>query len=250
MLYLLAIILLFTVSFGQNNDCNSIIFIHPGTGTKVASPTNQCQISSGTSYQYLCNGTEINFIAYNSSDCSGNPSQIQPNICKLAPDGCIAICDKNDCNGISTTTYSTNDCSGDIQLKYNYLPGICVGSSTGAQKLTCIDNGQIQYNTYSSLSTNCSGNPSNSSSSYNSTICNGQTDGSSVKYDGCDSSSSSTKYPSNSPSKSPSRAPSKSPSNSPSNLPSTSASKPSSDSSCTIFTLFGAIITIFILSLF
>ena len=234
---LLLHVLLFTVSFGNNNnnDCNSIIFTYPGSNIIIGSPTNQCQIESGTgtSFQYLCDGTGtiINFISYNSTDCSGNPSVIQNNICQLAPDGCIAICNKNDCNGISTISYSNNNCSGDIKAKTNYLPGICIGSSTSAQKYNCFDNGTIQFNQYSSISTNCSGNPI-SSRMYDPTICTtGSGNGLYLKYAGCESSSTSSTNP---------------PSNSPSNSPSSSSSSSSnSNYICTIFTfIFGAVIII------
>ena len=206
MLYLLPIILLIVVLFGDNNDCNSIIFTNP-LGERTATPTGQCQILLGRSLQFLCNGTEINYIAYNSTDCSGNPAFIQHNVCQLSDDNCTTICDKSNCNGISVTLYDTNDteCSDDIQTKFNFLPGICVGSSTRAQQLTCIDNGKIQVKQYSSISTNCEGDPV--SSIVYDPICTTRL-GSTMKYAGCDSSSN------------------------------------------TIFTLFGAVITIlFILSL-
>ena len=144
-------------------------------------------------------------INYNTNDCSGNPDTIQNNICKIYTDDCTSICNKTDCTGITSTTYSTTDCSGDIQVKVNYLPGICIGSETSSQKVTCIS-GQVQLNIYSG-SADCSNTPT--SITFNSGICNkdDDDDSTSIKFEGC-------------------------------------------DSSTTIFTLFGAVIIVFITSLF
>ena len=229
--YLLATLLL-AVSFGDN-DCNSIVYSN--SGESFATVTGVCQFSlAGISYKYVCDGTDgtvINLINYNSTDCSGNPISTANNICNLYPNNCTATCNKNDCNGISTISYSNNNCSGDIKAKTNYLPGICIGSSTSAQKYNCFDNGTIQFNQYSSISTNCSGNPI-SSRMYDPTICTtGSGNGLYLKYAGCESSSTSSTNP---------------PSNSPSNSPSSSSSSSSnSNYICTIFTfIFGAVIII------
>ena len=125
-------------------------------------------------------------------------------MCKTYTD-CTAICDKTDCKGITSTSYSTDDCSGDIQQKENFLPGKCVGTSAFSRKLSCIG-GQIQFNTYSG-SADCSNNPT-LSKTVNTATCT-KIDGTtgSIKAEGC-------------------------------------------DSSTTTFTLFGAVITVFITSLF
>lgn len=164
----------------------------------------QCQMGSTLSYKYLCNGTQVNLINYDTNDCSGNPDTTQNNICNIYTD-CTATCDKTNCTGITSTTYSTDDCSGDIQVKVNYLPGICIGSATLSQKVTCIG-GQVQLNIYSG-SADCSNTPTLSQTINPGTCNKGNDDSTSIKFEGC-------------------------------------------DSSTTTFTLFGAVITVFITSLF
>ena len=242
MLYLLAIILLLLkVLFAwDNNDIDCNTFIRTSySGLKQAFPIGQCRIANTISLQYLCNGTDVDSIAYNSTDCTGNVIFAVYSICKHShkDTDCIAICDKSNCNSISRRIYNTKDCSGnaadhDIQYQDNYLPGNCLGEPKRGHQWTCTDNGKMQIDVYSS--NNCTGNPY-LSEKYDST-CKYYPGGRSIKYIGCNF----TPSPSNTPSNSPLNSPTSSPSNS--TFP--------SNSCCTIFTLFGAIITIFISSLF
>ena len=154
------------------NTHNIIHTIHSG----------QCQIAAGTSRQYVCNGTEVNLVSYDSGDCSGDPSRALNNICGLYPDGCTAVCDRNDCDGISIVVYTSPDCSGDIFTKINYLTGICSGTSVLSAQATCIG-GQVQLITYYGIS-NCSGTPTTSDIQGPTCVASG---GVSVKYSGCSS---------------------------------------------------------------
>ena len=155
---------------------------------------------------------------YNSStECSGDPSTTQNNVCEKYTD-CTATCGKTDCKGIMGTTYSTDDCSGVIESKYNYLPGICIGSSVAARKYTCIG-GRVQFNLYSG-SANCSNTPT-FTTTFDATCTKADGSGS-LKFEGCETATTS----------------------------STTTSTTSSPSSSTTFTLFGAVITVFITSLF
>ena len=129
----------------------------------------------------------INEIEYNSNDCSGTPSSTQ-NFCEsnsFLYDKCTAICDKSNCNGISITTYSNVDCTGDILRKNNYLPEICLG----ADNYIC-SNGQIQRNVYARYNTpnidlkavDCSGDPIETTK-----YDLGCIEGTNYEYPGCDS---------------------------------------------------------------
>ena len=187
MLYLLATVLLFSISFGDN-DCNSIVY--SDSEKSFAALTGQCQIISGSSFEYVCiNGTKINQNYYSSSiDCSGTPTFTNSDICKSYPnsDDCTAICNKNDCVGILQTIYLSNDCSGNILTKINHLPGYCIGNSTSTTKIIC-NGGQIEINTYTG-SIDCSNTPS--SSQKLNIGCNeltGTGTSMEIKYTGCDS---------------------------------------------------------------
>ena len=183
--YLLSTLLLLAVSFGDN-DCNSIVYT--SSGITFASPTNKCQITFEKSYKYVCNGTEINQIDYDSIDCNGNITSTLNNICH---DNCTAICDKSDCNGIYIISYNNSDCNSDddddILTKMNYSSGYCnVGS-----KYTC-NNGQIEYNTYTG-SGDYSNNPE-SSFDFDTGVCIKTDQGTSIEHDGCDYDSSRTTF--------------------------------------------------------
>ena len=186
LLSVVLILLLFTIiSFGDNgNECNSIVYTN-SAGLKYGYPINKCQFNGVNSNKYICNGTlKINYNVYDSNDCTGNPITITENICGGSSSNtnnyndCTIICNKNDCNGISVTTYLlSDDCSSDITTKSNYLPSICNLNSI----YTC-SGSKIQKNTY--INNDCSGNPL-TSIKYNSG-CNKLLT-ISTKYDGCNS---------------------------------------------------------------
>ena len=127
---------------------------------------------------------------YNSVNCSGNPYEIQYDICELNSykySNCISICDKSDCNSISYIEYTSNDCSGYIKSIVDYVPGICFTNSTQSARLTC-SNGQIQANMYGS--NDCSNTPIRSNK-YNPSSCV-EIGGEKITMEGCGYSPSST----------------------------------------------------------
>ena len=152
----------------------------------------QCKISGYGSSKYVCNnayGTQINLDMYNSPNCSGNPFETQFDICKLNSynyANCKAICDKIDCNRISFIEYTSNDCSGYIENKFDIVPGICFTNSTLSANFMC-SNGQIQLNIYES--NDCLNEPI-SSNKYTPSSCV-EIGGEMITFEGCDGSSNS-----------------------------------------------------------
>ena len=142
---------------------------------------------SGKGYQYVCNGTEINRVHYNSADCIGDPLSTKTNICAMYPDGdCTAICDKMDCDTVVVEMIygSSNDCTGDISIKNYYIPGYCATAAFFSSQVIYSD-GKIQFNTYF-VSDECSGDP-NLSEIYDTTTCVANSTQTSYKHDICDS---------------------------------------------------------------
>ena len=179
---------------------------------------DQCQNLLGltSSFKYVCNGTDINTINYNTRDCSGDPLSIINNTCSKYSEGCTATCNKNDCNGISVLTYNNSDCSGHILRQIHYLSGYCIGgdnSFINGEKYTC-NNGQIEHIEYYTFADCTNNNNPKSSDKYDNGICSDYT-----IYNGC-------------------------------NTTKTTSTTSSPDSRTTTFKLFGTIITVFIISLF
>ena len=151
-------------------------------------------LSEKISSKYVCDahGTQINRNWYSSADCSGNPVNTINDVCNSKSyNNCTAICDKSDCIPISTTVYNSNDCSGSISRKMNYVPNICIfySRTLTSQKIIC-SGGQIQFNIYDG-SYDCS-NELMSSGIHDSLSCLAIGRRTSIKFEGCQSSTIST----------------------------------------------------------
>ena len=124
----------------------------------------------------------INRINYILANCTGPILSTNLNVCTEFPNGCTAICDKSDCNGISIILYEDNNCNGNIKSKLHYLPGYCIGDSSFANKYTC-NNGQVEDSKHSG-SADCSNNP-RSTDKYDNGVCSSGY----YIYDGCNGTS-------------------------------------------------------------
>ena len=187
---LLYILSLFTISLSSsssnNIECGSIIWQND-YGDYLGLPLGVCQVVSGNSYKYVCDGIGpiVNEVHYTTTDCSGNISYSNNDFCLIYidPNYCKTICDTNSCNNFITKTYyNSSDCSGnDILSRDIELKDGCLGSSSSTYKYSCNGTEIIQFNRYSNG--DCSGNtqPENT---YN-TSCISKSDGTSYKWDGC-----------------------------------------------------------------
>ena len=151
-------------------------------------------LSGKLSSKYVCDvyGTQINRKFYGTADCSGDTIETINDVCTSESyNNCTAICDQSDCTSISSKVYNSNDCSGSISRKMNYVPGICIFKSRPSisEKVICND-GQMQFNVYDGPN-DCS-NEIISSSKYDSPSCLPIGRTTSIKFEGCESSTIST----------------------------------------------------------
>ena len=189
LLYILSSSLI-SLSSSNNIECGYIIWSE-NNDEYYGEPLGVCSVEYNNNYKFICdsssNGLIINKLYYDTTDCSGEPSNTVDNFCEnINAKSCSKECNTNSCNNFITKTYyKSSDCSvnndNDITQRNIYLKNECLGSSSSTYKHSC--NGtKIQFNKYSN--SDCSGNTQPPEYKHN-TSCISLNDGTSYKWDGC-----------------------------------------------------------------
>ena len=189
LLYILSslILLISLISLSSSNDIECGYVIWSINNNYFGYPLGVCQVLYNDNYKYVCdgNGPIVKKLYYDTTDCSGEPSNTVDNICDFFDvNSCETKCDTNLCNNFITNTYyKSSDCSGnDITQRDIYLKNVCLGLPSDYSKYLCNGTEIIQFNSYSY--SDCLGNNTQLENKYN-TSCISWNDDTSYKWDGC-----------------------------------------------------------------